>query len=161
KSYGIVVDPAPQNPASLRFVSYDPALFINEKSKVSRTLATKEKKRQSIPIVLSGSKLAELVSEISASGKDIAPDYHTYLNLSFAFSTLGEEGREYFHAVCQNSEKYNREQADKQFDIALKRNKTGITIGTFYWLAKENGFTISNENKKYISSVAIAKKAGR
>lgn len=161
KSYGIVVDPAPQNPASLRFVSYDPTLFINEKAKISRTLVSKFKKRQSIPIVLTGEKIADLVSEIASSGKDIAPDYQTYLHLSFALSTLGEEGREYFHAICQNSEKYNRDQAEKQFDIALKRNKTGISIGTFYWLAKENGFNVSNENNKFISSLAIAKKSGR
>src|SRR3990167_8711468 len=43
-SYGITVDPAPSNPASLRFVSYDPQCFINDGSQKSKTTTRKQNK---------------------------------------------------------------------------------------------------------------------
>ncbi len=56
-NYSITVDPAPQNVASLRFVSYDPDLFINEKSKTAKTLEEKKTKPQSLPMVANGASV--------------------------------------------------------------------------------------------------------
>jgi len=97
--YGICVDPAPKNVASLRFVSYDESLFLNEKSHKAKTKSDKPKKVHTLPIIISDSKISDLVKQVHNSGKNIAPDYETYRNLGFALANgFGEQGRDYYHA---------------------------------------------------------------
>jgi len=75
QQFGIVIDSAPQNVASLRFVSYDPELIINERSKIARTLIEKKFVSKSLPIVVDGSEVAEMVQECVNLGHNLAPDY--------------------------------------------------------------------------------------
>ncbi len=162
-SMGVTVDPAPQNVVSLRFVSFDPDLFINEKSKTAKTLAEKKAKPQSLPMVLSQDRVGEYVREAVQRHLNIAPDYASYLQLGFALASgFGETGREYYHALCSTSEKYNSLQCDRQYDICLKgANKSGIGVGTFYFLLKNGGIQIKPENNKAVQIAAIGKKAKR
>lgn len=160
--YGIIVDPAPSNIASLRYISYDPNLYQNDKAKLCRVINSEPKKPKSLPIVLSDDRIGQFISNIADSGKDIAPTYEEYLHLSFALvNGFGENGRNYFHALCQNSPKYDHHHADKQYDIALKRGDRGITIGTFYHLAKCAGFDAPKSDSKAVQIAAIAKQSGR
>jgi hypothetical protein len=161
-SYGIVVDSAPQNVASLRFVSYDPEIFINEKSKKARTLTIAQKKSKSLPIILPQNSVNDLIRECVSSGKNIAPDYEKYRNLGFSLADgFGEDGRVMFHSLCSVSEKYDSRHADKQFNECLKNRKTGITVGTFYFMLKDAGINIKNEQQKYVQLATIGKKSNR
>lgn len=162
QSFGIVVDSAPQNVASLRFVSYDPEIYINEKSTKARSISLAPKKQKSLPIVLPQNKVAELVREVVDSGKNIAPDYERYRNLAFALASgFGEDGRIYFHSLCAVSEKYDSRHAEKQYNEALKGRKDGISVGTFYYMLKDAGISITNEQQKYVQLATIGKKAKR
>jgi len=162
KNYGIVVDPAPQNVASLRFVSYDPEIFINEKSKKALTLSLREKKKNHLPIVLPQDKVGEYVSEAVRLGKDLAPDYVSYRDLGFAIADgFGEFGREYFYALCSVSDKFDSRHANKQYNECLKGRKSGITVGTFYWMLKDAGIDIRTENKRYVQVATMGKEAKR
>jgi hypothetical protein len=162
KTYGIVVDSAPQNPASLRFVSHDPGIVVNERSRKARTLSIKPKKVQSIPIVLTAEKVDIVLQNIVNSGVNLADSYDEYMRLAFAIADgFGEGGRHYFHAIAAASAKYDSSHADKQYNIALKGNKQGITVGTFYWMAKQAGVDIPNDYKRVTQLAAIGKKSGR
>lgn len=162
KFFGIVVDSAPSNVASLRFVSYDPEIYVNEKSKKAKTLLLTPKKVKSLPIVLPQNKVGELVRECVDSGKDLAPDYEKYRNLGFALADgFGEDGRVYFHSLCSINEKYDSRHADKQYNECLKNRKSGITVGSFYFTLKEAGIVIENENQKYVQLATIGKKSKR
>ena len=162
QSFGIVVDSAPQNVASLRFVSFDPEIYINEKSKKARSLSITEKKTKSLPIVLPQNSVSELVRECVSNGKNIAPDYEKYRNLGFALADgFGEDGRVFYHSLCSVSEKYDSRHADKQYNECLKSRKKGITVGTFYFMLKDAGINIKNEQQKYIQLATIGKKANR
>ena len=162
-TYGISVDPAPKNVASLRYVSYDPELFINEKSLKSKTRSNKPKKPKSIPVILGNDQVSELVDEVQKSGVNIAPDYDSYLKLGFALANgFGEEGRKYFHALCQPSEKYDSKQTDNQYDRCLQgANRSGVTVGTFYFMLKDAGFSLPQTNQRAVQVAAMAKKSGR
>jgi len=162
-TYGISVDQAPKNPASFRFVSYDSELTINHKSLKSKTKSTKRKKQNSLPIILGTEQIDKLISDIHNSGKDITDsNYETFLKIGFALSAgFGENGREYFHAVCSNSEKYDSQQCDKQFDRCLRGKNNGVTVGTFYYIAKENGFDIPKTDQRAVQVAAMGKKSGR
>ena len=161
--YGISVDPAPKNVASLRFVSFDDELFINARSLKSKTKSNKPKKIRSLPTVLSGSDVAEMVNKATSLGIDIAPDYESYLRLGFAIANgFGEDGRSYFHSLCQVSEKYDSQQCDKQYDRCVKGGQnSGITVGTFYYMLKQVGIHIPKNNDRAVQLAAMAKKTGR
>lgn len=162
-TYGISVDPAPKNPASLRFVSFDHDLYVNDKSLKSKTISRKPKKPQTLPIVMTGNEVDEMVNEAYRRSINIAPDYDSYLKLGFAIATgFGEGGRRYFHQLCQPSEKYNEKQCDKQYNWCLKgADKRGIGVGTFYHMLKEHGIKFPKRNEKGVQIAAMAKKSGR
>lgn len=162
QSYGIVIDSAPQNVASLRFASYDPEIFINEKSKTSKFTLAKERKAHSLPIIVPGDIVGQMVNECVGLGINIAPDYESYYKLAYAIADgFGEGGREWFYALCSVSEKYDSRHAEKKYDYALKGNKQGITIGTFYWMLKKEGIHVPNDTSQYVQVAAMAKKSGR
>ena len=162
KQFGIVIDSAPQNVASLRFVSYDPELITNDRSKLSRTLIEKKFVSKSLPIVVDGSEVAGMVQECVNLGHNLAPDYDSYLKLGFALANgFDEKGREYFHALCSVSEKYDSRHADKQYSICLKGNKSGITAGTFYWMLKQVGIHAPESQKKAVQVATLGKRAGQ
>ena len=164
EQYNVFIDPAPQNIASLRFVSYDPEAFLNEESKTSKIWTPKkENKKQILPIVLGMDQVDSMISDAVSSGIDIAPDYESYLTLGFAIAHgFGEGGRNYFHALCQMSTKYNQQDADKQYSICLnKSNNPGISVGSFYWMLKQAGVNIPKSNDRAIRVAVMGKKAGR
>lgn len=151
KKFGIIVDPAPKNPASCRFVSYDVDLFLNEKSKKSKHLVEKKVKINNLSIVVPKSEVSDLVMQVN---KSVVDEYSDYLNLSFACAIgFGEEGRQYFHKLCSFSDKYDHAQADKQYNISLKRQGFGISVGTFYYFLKQGGADLT----KYAADKSISK----
>jgi predicted P-loop ATPase len=156
-NYGITVDPAPKNVASCRFVSYDPDLFLNTKSKKSKYKIEKKRLPKNISIIVPKTDIGELVNQVT---KSVADEYHDYLALSFSIAVgFDNDGREYFHKLCSFSDKYDPAQTDKQYDIALKRTGTGITVGTFYYFLKKGGADLTKYNSdKAISSVKLAKR---
>lgn len=161
-SFGIKVDSAPQNVASLRFVSYDPELYLNEKSKVSKTLVEKVRKTPSLPIVVPGDIVGEMIGECVNLRHDLAPDYDSYMKLGFALADgFGESGRNWFHSLCSVSEKYDSRHADKQYDISLKGNKQGISVGTLYWMLKNVGIHPPTINHKAVQIATMGKRSGR
>lgn len=162
-TYGVVVDPKPRNIVSLRFVSYDPLIIINEHSRTAKTKARRVAAPKSAPLVYTGDQISQLVSDAVTRGVNIAENYEDYLNLSFALADeLGESGREHFHALASVSAKYSSEQADRQYSVALKRDTTGrrVTIGTFYHMLKQAGLVLPKSDRTLITLAATAKSQG-
>lgn len=162
-TFGISVDPAPKNVASLRYVSFDPEIFVNTRSLQSRTKAEKPRKPQSLPVILPTNAVEEMISQVVSSRIDLAPDYDSYLRLGFAIASgFGETGRTYFHQLCHISDKYHSAQADKQYDWCLSgASKSGVSVGTFYFMLKDAGIKIPKVNEKAVQVAALAKKSGR
>ena len=162
-TYGTVIDPLPRNVASLRFVSYDTQIFVNKKSKTSLLMnETKRKVSNSIPVVYGDSEVGRMVQEAVTMGVNIAPDYKTYRDLAFAIANgFGEGGRQWFHALCRSDAKYNSQQADNQFDHAIKGKKRGVTVGTFYWMLKQAGVKLPSADVSAQNAVMVAKKENR
>lgn len=161
-NYGCAIDPAPRNVASLRFVSYDPDIYIAEKSKLSGTYTEPiRKSSNSLPVIYGDDEVSKLVKTAVEQGVNLAPDYQNYRDLGFALAAgFGEGGRQFFHALCQIDGKYNSIQCDKQFDRSLKGGKIGV--GTFYWMLKSNGIQLPKQTDSTAQNVAmVAKKNNR
>ena len=163
ETYGLVIDPKPRNIVSLRFVSYDPHLYLNTRSRISKVHTKTPKPPKSMPIVYTGNELDSIVRAVRESGASIAESYEDYLNLSFALADeLGESGRTYFHSLASASTKYSPDQADRQYNTALRREPGSrrVTIGTFYHMVKQAGVTLPKPNSQAITIATTAKSSG-
>lgn len=164
KNFGIAVDEAPKSVASLRYVSFDPDLFINERSRKSGVKAIqKPKHNQSIPIVLPDNIAAEMCQEAVSIGADIAPDYASYFKLGLSLAAgFGEGGRSMFHLLCSVSDKYNHGQAEKKYNECLRvYPRSGVSVGSFYWMLKQQGIHPPRESQKPVQIAVLGKQSGR
>lgn len=163
ETYGIVIDPAPSNVASLRYVTYDPNIEINEKSKIALVLSLPKKTAPSLPVILTNDQVGMYVKEIVSRGVLLAYDYDGYITLAFSLANgFGESGRNWFHALVQSHEKYDYNHAERQYGLALKdKGNKKVTVGTFYYLLKQAGIEIKPNNNRAVQIAVIGKKSGR
>lgn len=164
KNFGIAVDEAPKSVASLRYLSFDPELFVNERSKKSGVKTYKRPKAsESMPIVLPDTVAAEMCQEAASIGADVAPDYQSYWKLGCSLAAgFGEAGRSMFHVLCAVSDKYNHDQAEKKFSECLRvYPQSGVSVGTFYWMLKQQGIFPPRESQKPVQLAVMGKQSGR
>ncbi len=84
-------------------------------------------------------KILLTVDAIVNSGRCITDDYNDWVRLGFALqSELGEAGREPFRRLSAMSAKYpGDEECNKKYDSFMRSSRMGVTIGTFFHMAKE------------------------
>lgn len=94
------------------------------------------------------SEVEKVIQNIEANHIDIAPNYNDWINIGFAFADeFGESGRSLFHRVSQYYSDYNSKECDKQFDNCLKSKGQGVSLKTFFFLAKQAGVSIVTQSK--------------
>ena len=90
-----------------------------------------------------------IVSLIEQQGADIAPSYEEWVRLGFALvDGYDENGRDYFMRLSSLHAGCTQEAAESQYDKCLCSGNSGITISTFFHLAKQAGISISMPNGK-------------
>lgn len=158
-NFNLIIDNSCKNPNRLRFLSYDPYLYKNEKSKkfVAKTKIKKEPKREDFIFIKND------FSDIIDKVKDIdicQDDYKRYCDIGFAIgSQFGVQGLDYFKAICQSGSKYDPQQIEKHYKNFCKQG--GISIATFYYYVKEAGIEIySDQTKATIKAVNVQKAQG-
>ncbi|MFT7036948.1 MAG: hypothetical protein ACJA2S_005489 [Cyclobacteriaceae bacterium] len=89
-------------------------------------------------------KVDRIIREIETKQTDITASYNEWLNLGFAFGNeFGETGRTLFHRISKFHPTYTQKECDKQFDNCLKSKGHGVTLKSFFYLAKDNGIDIA------------------
>jgi hypothetical protein len=165
KNYGQLIDQSCKNVSRLRFLSYDPLLYVNESAKTFKEYPKKEAKPKQVHTVLTGNEFDELIDRICRGGYDLTEGaYKNYLDIGFALaSEFGERGREYFHAVAGQNSKYDHIKADRQYNYCLRdTGQSKIAIGTFYYYAKQAGVELKSQQAVKLENIAkMAKKQGR
>src|SRR5690606_6373064 len=116
-----------------------------------------EQKHQSVTD--NNSEVEKVIQNIEANHIDIAPNYNDWINIGFAFADeFGESGRSLFHRVSQYYTGYNTKECDKQFDNCLKSKGQGVSLKSFFFLAKQAGVSIATQSSRTsISSLANRK----
>lgn len=90
---------------------------------------------------------------IEEAGADITIGYAAWRDVGFALcDALGEAGRSYYHRLSRMNPDYQTGETDKQYDRCLKAHGTGVTIKTFFQLAKDAGISVSVPSKPSNSS---------
>lgn len=107
-------------------------------------------------------QIRTVTNRIVEMGIDITAGYNRWRNIAFGISLeMGEEGRNFFHAISRFNADYNHKECDKLYDDCIKRlnsnsNHSGISIASFFGYAKEAGVNITmgvaNSTKNAIST---------
>ena len=85
-----------------------------------------------------------ITARIERACTDIAPTYEQWRNLGFALAEgLGEQGRTYFHRLSRFYSRYQAAEADKQYTACLRSSRGGITLATFFHLARQAGIDLA------------------
>lgn len=163
--YQVVVDPSCRDVSRARFISYDPYLYLNERAdKFCQYPKKQPAALKKIPeVVFVKSDFDCIVQEIVARRLDITDGYAAWLRIGFALADkFGESGRSYFHQVSQFNGDYRPDLCDRQYSNCLKAKRSGITIASFYYYAKQAGIRLFSEQTKLIvQSATFAKKGAR
>lgn len=94
-------------------------------------------------------EISLVVNRIVAAGIDLTNDYNDWLRLGFALvDALGEGGREHFHHLSSLCPKYEPKACDRQYDACLHGQGGGVTIATFFHMAKEAGVDIGEVSRE-------------
>lgn len=81
-----------------------------------------------------------VTSRIELTGMDIAPTYNDWRDLGFALAQgLGEEGRAFYHRLSRFYSSYQPAETEKQYTACLRSGGRGITVNTFFHLARQAG----------------------
>lgn len=105
------------------------------------------KESQSIP---SNTEIAQeietIIQRIEEKQLDIATAYSDWRDIGFALAdALNDDGRSFFHRISKYYTDYNPSECDTQFDKCLKAKGTGITIRSFFEMAKRAGVNINTK----------------
>ena len=161
KNYNITIDHSCSNPNRLRYISFDPDLFINEKStKFISKQKQKEFKEQKI--IFTNSDFDYILQQIKERGIDLCKDsYERYMRIGFSiFDKFGSAGFNHFDFICSFGSKYNTKEVERHYKN-FSKNGT-VTIASFYHYCKEEGIEIySNDTKEIIKVVKLQKSQGQ
>lgn len=91
-------------------------------------------------------EVEHIIQSIEANTTDITSTYSDWVNIGFAFADeFGENGRTLFHRVSQFYPDYSHQECDKQFDNCLESKGHGVSLKTFFYLAKDAGIEIATQ----------------
>lgn len=162
-TYGITIDQACKNKNRLRFLSYDPEIFVNDSAKKWRATKAKnvEVKKELTDYIFFEDDFLNLISQIQSKGIDLVKgEYSRYVNIGFAlYDKFGADGEQYFKIINEFNPNQNRKRAHLEWKGLCKSGSVGI--GTFYYYCKEAGLDIySDKTKQIINSVNLSKSQG-
>lgn len=169
KGITIKVDPIVKSIASLQYVSYDPHLHYNPKSRVFIKPLPKPKFKAP-PLDKNSKEMeAQLREYIKALGKkDCTTSYENWLAVSFGLAhTFGEAGRSLFHALSKNYKGYAEAEANEKYDSCLDRNIESLekprTIASVFQVINECLSVPVRKQlaKKFAKSHAVSKAIGK
>jgi KaiC/GvpD/RAD55 family RecA-like ATPase len=144
---GLIADQTKHNINDLCFFSYDPNAIYNPEARIWRHIDW-NKREDALPEGESVKLSVEnIIKQIEEKQTDITTNYESWLKICFALTDqFKEEGREYFHRLSVFHPEYDEAKCDKQYDYCLNSSKSGITIKTFFKIAKDNGLIINAVN---------------
>jgi hypothetical protein len=163
-TYNVTIDQSCKNKNRLRYISYDPDLFVNDKA---NKFIPKDIKRFAEPkitnFIYTKSDFDNILDQIKERQIDLCnEDYHTYIRIGLAlYDKFGINGEEYFHFICNYGAKYNQKRASKDWKGLCKNSNGKVKIGTFYYYCKQANIQIySEKTKQIINRVKISKLQG-
>lgn len=163
--YKIVIDPTSINPSRLRFVSYDPHIYIATTVVDTFAQYPKEKEPKKVErVAFVPSDFEHIMEQIQQGRINLGENYHEWVRIGFALAhQFGASGEEFFHVISSMSAKYEPDLCARQYKNCLRSTHTGqeVTISTFYYYCKlANIVTYSQRTRKIVTAAMNGKKTG-
>ena len=147
---GIVIDHACSDICRMRCLSYDPQPYINHQARLYQRIYQPQP-RPSKTVQLSNSdgsdtlsKVASLVRQITETNTNITSNYDDWVKAGQALSSLGEEGREFYHAISAVDGRYKQRETDNKYNSFLRLTHS-VGIGSFFHICQEYGIIAQNK----------------
>ena len=102
-------------------------------------------------------EIREAAKHIVERGVDITAGYDNWLCLGFALADgMGEGGREVYHQLSAMNSRYDSAECDRQYTNCLKSHGGGITVKSFFQMAKNAGIDLGEiaRNQKSAQEVS-------
>ncbi|MCJ8165459.1 PriCT-2 domain-containing protein [Pontibacter sp. E15-1] len=99
--------------------------------------------KKAAPVNQEEADLEHVVSQLESRRIDLTTDYGDWVKMGFAFASLGDTGRKYFHRVSSIYTGYDYQECDKQFDISYRNHDGRTNIASFFQYCKDGGLDIS------------------
>ena len=116
--------------------SITPRSSVNSFSKSTAAYNCDEADRQA--------EIQDVARQLVDRGIDITAGYDNWFKLGFALADgLGEDGRKIYHQLSQFNDEYDTAECDRQYTHCLHGRGRGITVNTFFQMAKEAGIDLS------------------
>lgn len=132
--------------------AFDPIYWANKADEVSKSITPRSSvnsfsKSTAAYNCDEADRLAEIqdvARQLVDRGIDITAGYNNWLKLGFALADgLAEDGRDIYHQLSQLNDEYDTAECDKQYTHCLRGRDGGITVNTFFQMAKEAGIDIA------------------
>jgi hypothetical protein len=163
-TFNISIDQSCKNKNRLRFLSYDPEIYKNDKA-IRFTAKNIKKfappKSTETNYIYHTDDFENIFRQIQAQQIDLVQgDYFRYIRIGFAlFDKLGHAGESYFQIINSFNPNLNKKNEAHEWKSLCKPGSVGI--GTFYYYCKEAGIDIyTPKTKTIINRVKIAKSQG-
>lgn len=162
-TYGIKIDQACKNKNRLRFLSFDPEIFVNDSAK--RWKATKPKnievKKELTSYIFFENDFDNLLKQIKERSINLCSTYNRWVNVGMALAShFGEAGADKFDFISSFDTKYDAKTNQRHYK-GFCDSVQEVTIGTFYYYCKEAGLDIySDKTKTIINAVKVSKSQG-
>jgi hypothetical protein len=162
ENYQIIADPTSINVSRLRFVSYDPYIYIADRVERFVKYPRNKPPKKIEKVIYAKDDFEQILDQIQSRRLNLCENYHEWLRIAFALiHQFGEAGRGYFHQVSQYSSKYDSAITDRQFTSCLKhKGSNQATIATFYYYCKSAGIQLYSERTRKIAYSASSGKRG-
>ena len=147
---GLTIDHACSDVCRMRCMSYDTHPYINHAARTYKRLyKPQQRPLRQVHSSYNGeddtlSKVAQLVQQITDTETNITSNYDDWIKAGQALSSLGEEGREFYHAISAVDGRYKERETDNKFNSFLRLTHS-VGIGTFFHLCQEYGIIAPNK----------------
>jgi hypothetical protein len=163
ENYQVIADPTSINVSRLRFVSYDPFIYIADHVDKFIKYPKSKPPKKIEKVIYAKDDFEQILEQIQSRRLNLCENYHEWLRIAFSLvHQFGEAGRGYFHQISQYSSKYDSVITDKQYTSCLKhKGSNQATIATFYYYCKSAGIQLYSERTRKIAySASSGKKSG-
>ena len=137
---GLVIDKSCKDVSRMRTISFDPEPYVNENPSLYTKVWVDPKPTFKFSHIYGDDmdQVERCCHIIVDRGIDITATYDDWFHVGAALASLGERGRNLFHLVSSQNDKYTMAETDRKFTNLL-RNVDSINIGTFFHICYKYG----------------------
>ena len=117
---------------------------------------------QWIPARTEREEVEIVLKRIEANHIDLTADYADWCRLGFAFAhAFGEGGRTFYHRLSAFYPGYQPQETDRQYDACLKSRGEGVTLKTFFHMARTAGIDIHTGSEPVLPVSSLPTTVGK